>query len=136
MNETSVHMHTRTDHTSGWVTLAGIMMIAAGVFHGIAGLFAIFRSGWYVVNESQLVLFNYTQWGWVHLIFGIVLVLAAAALFAGKTWGRAVAITLAVLSIIANLGYLWAYPLWSIIIIALDVMIIYGVAKHGKEVER
>lgn len=136
MSETNVHMQTtHTDHTSGWVTLAGILMIAAGVFHALAGLFAIFKSGWYVVDETQLVLFDYTQWGWLHLIFGIVLMFAAGALFAGRTWGRVVAITLAALSIIVNLAYMWAYPFWSILIIALDIMIIYGVARHGKEIE-
>jgi hypothetical protein len=76
---------------------------------------------------------DYTQWGWTHLLFGILVIAAAFALFAGRMWGRVTAIILATLSAILNFGFIQAYPVWSLLIIALDVMIIYSVAKHGGE---
>jgi uncharacterized membrane protein HdeD (DUF308 family) len=118
---------------SGWIDFAGYLMVVAGTFHIIAGLTALFKDQVYVAAQSTLLAFDYTQWGWVHLIFGIILCLSAASLFANRFWGRFVAIFLATLSAIANFSFIWAYPLWSVMIIALDVMIIYAVATHGRD---
>ena len=120
-----------TTNRSGWVTFGGYMMIVAGFFQAISGLVAIFKSSVYLVTSNHLLVLDYTQWGWVHLIVGIVLLLSSASLFAGRLWGRVVAITLATLSAILNFSFIWAYPVWSILIIALDVMVIYSVAMHG-----
>jgi hypothetical protein len=87
----------------------------------------------YVAAPSTLLLFDYTGWGWTHLIFGVILMAAAFALFSGRMWGRVVAIIMATLSAIINFGFIQAYPLWSLIIIAMDIMIIYSVATHGDE---
>lgn len=121
-----------TTTTSGWVTFAGIMMIVAGFFQAIAGFVALFKPSLYVSAGSQMWILNFTQWGWAHLILGIVLVLSAFSLFAGQTWGRIVAITLATLSAIANFAFITVYPFWSIMIIAIDIFVIYAVATHGR----
>ena len=120
-----------TTNRSGWVTFAGFMMIVAGFFQAISGLVAIFKSSVYLVTSNHLLVLDYKQWGWVHLIVGIVLLLSSASLFAGRLWGRIVAITLATISAILNFSFIWAYPVWSILIIALDVMVIYAVAMYG-----
>ncbi|HSX29069.1 MAG TPA: hypothetical protein VLE73_00755 [Candidatus Saccharimonadales bacterium] len=117
--------------SSGWVAFAGYLMIVVGVFQSIAGLVAIFDPGIYVAANNSLWLLDYTQWGWVHLILGIILVASSASLFAGKWWGRFVAVTLAMLSAIANFGFIWAYPIWSTLIIVLDIFIIYAVITKG-----
>jgi len=116
---------------SGWVTFAGCMMILVGSFQAVAGLVAIFDSRLYVVGANNLWVLDYRQWGWVHLILGLIIALSSVSLFAGRLWGRIVAITLATLSAIANFGFIWAYPFWSIMMIIIDVFIIYGVAMHG-----
>jgi len=126
-------------HTSaawtGWVIFAAIMMAVVGAFSIIEGITAIFRDTFYVVNhDGLLVRLDYTQWGWVHLILGVLLLAAGIALPRGPMWARIVAVALAAFSAIINLAYINAYPLWSIIIIAVDIIVIFAVTVHGRDV--
>lgn len=116
----------------GWIIFAATMMMMLGVFHAIAGLVALFKDEYFLVTAKGLVVTaDYTAWGWTHLLLGLLVVAAGAALFAGRTWARVVAVILAMASAIVNLGFLSAYPLWSAIMIALNVMVIYAVTAHG-----
>jgi hypothetical protein len=118
----------------GWVYFAGIMMIMLGFFQAIAGLVALFDDGYYLVADSGLALsVDYTAWGFVHLTLGLVAVAAGLAVMAGRTWGRAIGIILAVVSALVNMAFIAAYPAWSLMIIALDVITIYALAVHGRE---
>jgi hypothetical protein len=103
------------------------------VFHAIAGLVALVRDSFYVVAPNYVFEFDVTSWGWIHLIAGIVVVLAGFGVLSGQTWARVVGITLAVLSAIANFGFIPYYPVWSLLIIALDVFVIWALATHGRE---
>ncbi len=127
---TNSHM---TTSSSGWRDFAGTMMIVGGIFQTISGLVALFKPAQFVVSQSHLLIFNFTTWGWIQLIAGIVLLLSSASMFAGRFWGRFVTIFFATISAIVNFGFIWAYPLWSLIIIVLDVLVIYGAAMHGGE---
>jgi hypothetical protein len=118
----------------GWVYFAGIMMIMVGSFQAISGLVALFDDTYYLVADSGLVVsVDYTTWGWIHLLLGVVAAAAGLAVMTGRMWGRTVGIILAVISAIVNMLFIAAYPVWSIIIIALDVIIIYALAVHGGE---
>jgi len=118
----------------GWVYFAGIIMIMVGIFQAISGLVALFNDEYYLVTNKGLVIsLDYTVWGWVHLLLGVVAVAAGYAVMMGQTWGRTVGIILAVVSAIVNMAFIAAYPFWSIIIITLDVLIIYALAVHGRE---
>jgi hypothetical protein len=127
------------DHVSGWtswVGFAGFMMIATGMLHVIDGLIGIFRSSFYLVsnNSSQLVVFqNVKTWAWINLIAGAIVMLAGFSLFSGTTWSRIIAVMLAFVSIAINLLAISLYPIWSIIAIALAVLVIYAVTVHGDE---
>jgi hypothetical protein len=77
---------------------------------------------------------DYTVWGWVHLVIGVAAMAAGVGLLQGRNWGRIVVIVLAGLSAIVNLGFLSAYPIWSTIVIALDVIVIYALTVHWKDV--
>ena len=126
----------RTTSTgSGWhglVAFAGIMMILLGAFHAMAGLVALLKDDYFLVDSSGLVLTaDFTAWGWIHLIVGIIVVFAGGSLFAGSTWARAVAIVVAMFSAIVNLAFLSAYPVWSAIMILVDILVIYAVTAHG-----
>ena len=131
--------HHDTRHTReqtgwvGWVYFAGLMMMLGGIFQAIAGLVAIFKNGVFVVGANQLLVFDYSQWGWIHLIIGVLLFLAAFSVWAGGAFGRVVGSMLAGLSAIANFAFFTAYPLWTIIIISVDVVIIYALLVHGGE---
>jgi hypothetical protein len=118
----------------GWVYFAGIMMITLGFFQAINGLVAIFDDTYYVVGDQGLVVsVDYTVWGVVHLIIGAVAFAAGFAVMKGQTWARTVGIILAVVSAVVNMAFIAAYPVWSILIIGLDVVIIYALAVHGRE---
>jgi hypothetical protein len=120
----------------GWVVFAAVMMGILGVFHAIAGLTALFNEEYYLVGQNGLVLeVDYTTWGWVHLLLGILVVLAALSLAAGHMFGRVAGVILAAISAVANLGFLAAYPVWSVIMIAIDVIVIYAIVVHGRELE-
>lgn len=118
----------------GWIWFAAIMLIMVGVFNIIDGLAALFKDDYYVITRSgQLLAFNFTTWGWIHLLLGIVLTVTGFFLFSGKLWARIVAICAATLNAIAQLAFLSAYPIWSVLIIALDVLVIWALTVHGEE---
>jgi len=120
----------------GWVLFAGIMLFMVGAFQIIAGLVALFNDKYYLVSSSKLVLeMDYTAWGWVHLGLGALAILAGMGCIAGKTWARVVGIGFAFLSALSNIGFLGAYPVWSVIMITVDVLVIYALAVHGREVK-
>ena len=120
----------------GWISFASVMMVLVGSFQVINGLVALFDSGYYVVTESQLVVnVDYTAWGWAHLLLGALAVGAGFALMAGRMWARVVAIALALVSAVVNMAFIAAYPIWSLTVIAVDVLVIYAVTAHGSEVK-
>ena len=122
---------------TGWIAFAGVIMVMLGVFHAIQGLVAIFKDEYYLVGKSGLVVnVDYTVWGWVHLLGGIILVAAGVAVFSGQIWARTVGVILALVSAIVNVGFLAAYPLWSLMMIALDVTVILALTVHGSEMKR
>ena len=117
----------------GWVTFASVMMVLTGFFHALQGLVAIFDDEYFLVTDSGLtVSVDYTAWGWTHLLLGTAVVLAGLSLFSGYTWARVVGVVLAGLSAIVNFGFIAAYPLWSLIVIGLDVFVILALTVHGK----
>jgi hypothetical protein len=117
----------------GWGYFAGFMMVVMGVLQSIAGLVALLNNEWLVVGPERLVALDFTTWGWVHLITGIVVLAAGFSLFHGATWARTVGVILASFSFIANLAYVNAYPIWSITIMVIDILIIYALTVHGSE---
>jgi hypothetical protein len=110
------------------------MMITVGIFQAMAGLVAIFNDNFYVLGREYVFKFDVTTWGWIHLILGAVVALAGWAVLAGRTWGRVIGITLAVLSAIANFLFIPYYPFWALTIIALDVFVVWALAAHGHAV--
>ena len=110
-----------------------MMMFLAGVFQAFTGLVAILNDEFYVATDEYLLKFDQTTWGWVHLILGLVVAAAGVGLMSGRTWGRAVAIVLALISAIVTFGFIPYYPLWALIIIALDVAVIWAVAAYGRD---
>ncbi len=119
---------------TGWVYFAGIMMVVAGIFQMIAGLTALLNDEWFLVTQENMLVFDFTTWGWIHMILGLVVLMAGSAVMGGRTWGRVVGVFLSVLALFANLVFLPAYPVWSIIAIVVNVMVIYALTVHGREV--
>jgi len=117
--------------TSGWVYFASVMMFLAGLLHAVEGLVALFKENFFVVTPNALIAFNYTTWGWINIVLAIVLLTAAASVLAGGLWGRAVGVIAAVLSIVASMAFLSAYPIWSILVIVVDVLVIHALVVRA-----
>jgi len=118
----------------GWVAFAGTIMVMLGSFHVIQGLVALFNDEFYVVGKSGLILqLDYTAWGWIHVIGGILVAAAGFALFTGQVWARSVGVVVALVSAFINIGFLSAYPIWSAMMIAVDVLVIWALTVHGGE---
>jgi uncharacterized membrane-anchored protein YitT (DUF2179 family) len=118
---------------SSLTMFAGIVMIMTGTFQGFQGLVALFENEFYVVTRKYLLQFDATSWGWIHLVIGLLVLGAGFAVLAGRTWGRVVGITLAVLSAVANFVFIPYYPFWSITIIALDAFVIWALVYYRSE---
>src|SRR5690348_1719207 len=110
----------RRDEPTGWVGMvifAGVMLVMLGGFQAMEGIVAIIRDEYYLVTRNGLVLdLDYTAWGWTHLILGLIAVGAGIGIFAGQTWARVLGIVIAVISALANMAFLAAYPIWATIV--------------------
>jgi hypothetical protein len=120
----------------GLVVFGGVMLMLAGGFQVMQGFVAILRDEYfYVTSNGLLVTADYTVWGWTHLILGLIAVGTGIGVLAGQMWARVTGIVIAVISALVNLAFLSAYPIWSTIIIATDVLVIYALTMHGSEVK-
>jgi hypothetical protein len=118
----------------GWITFAGVMMILLGAFQVIEGLVALLARGFYAVGPEGLVVsVDYNAWGWLHLVIGLVLIATGLGVMTGQTWARVVGIVFAGLSALVNLAFMAAYPFWSVIVIFVDIVVIYALAVHGRQ---
>jgi hypothetical protein len=107
------------------------------VIDALYGLVAILMPGsaYFVLGEGGLLLFDVAGWGWWHLVFGVVLILVGLALIAGATWARVVAIILVAFNGVSQLALLPVQPWWSLIVLTLDILVLYALTVHGKELK-
>ena len=118
----------------GWIFFGAVMLMLLGGFQIIQALVALFDDGFYLVGQNGLVIdVDYNTWGWIHLVIGIVALLSGIGLLAGNMAARVVGVGVAFLSALVNLAFISAYPVWSTIIILLDVIVIYAIIVHGRE---
>jgi hypothetical protein len=136
----SAATHPRYEHAStawlGWVAFGAVMLIMMGAFQIIQGMVALFDDGFYAVDSNGLVVeVDYNTWGWLHLVIGLVGVLVGIGLLAGNLAARMAGVAIAFFSALVNLAFVSAYPVWSVILIALDVIVIYAIIVHGRELK-
>lgn len=116
---------------TGWAGFACIMLLLAGFFHVIAGFVALFTDRVYLIGEESLWALDYVQWGWIHVVAGLLAIWAASSLMQSHSFGRTAAVLVAVTSAVVSMTFVPIYPIWSLVIIAVDVLIIYAVSVHG-----
>jgi uncharacterized membrane protein len=120
---------------SGWavggIVFAASILTLIGTFQVIAGLVAVFNDEFFVVTRNYTFDLDVTAWGWIHLILGVLLVITGLGLFGRRTWAGVTGIMLAMLSALVNFFFIPYYPLWSIVIIALDVWVIWALTRPG-----
>jgi hypothetical protein len=120
--------------TVGFAIFAGVMLMMVGVFEALAGLAAIIDDQYFVVSKNYAFEFDTTAWGWIHLIYGVILIFAGYGVFKGATWSRVVGITLASISAIGNFFFIPYQPVWAVLIIALDVLVIAALCAYNRDV--
>ena len=113
----------------GWAAFAATMVLVVGVFNVIYGLAAIIDDDYFVADE--LLFGNLSLWGWVHLIIGVLQVITATLIYAGTDFGAVLGIMFAGFNAIAALLAIGAYPVWSVIILVVDGLIIYALTVYG-----
>ena len=113
---------------SGWIVFAATMLMVIGSIDFFEGLIAIIRKQYYVVTPSQIIVFNVTTWGWLTLLWGIVIFLAGLALWSGASWARWFTIAVCVINVLEQLAWLGSsqYPLWTLTSIVLGIVVIYA----------
>ena len=125
------------DGFSGWAVFSGALLLLVGLFQVITGIVALAGAGYYTVPARNLVIdAGYSTWGWVHLILGLLLLIAGGGVMLGSTVARGIGVGLAALSGVVNLAFLNAAPFAATLIIALDVFLIYAITVHGGEPKR
>ncbi|WP_143234904.1 DUF7144 family membrane protein [Paractinoplanes atraurantiacus] len=128
---------TRVTAWAGWVVFAAVLLGIVGILQVTLGIIALFRHELFAIDESRLlVATSWTAWGWTHLIIGAVQIVVGLGLLAGASWGRIFAVVLAFLSSLTNLAFLAAFPVYSLLIISFNMITIYAITAHGKEVRR
>ena len=120
---------------AGWIGFAAIVMMIIGGIDFFQGLIAVFDDKYYVVTASGFLVFDLTQWGWIMMIWGVLLVLAGLALAAGKGWARWFTIIVVGVNFFAQLGFLGNsnYPLWALTALALNVVVLYALTARWSE---
>lgn len=121
---------------AGWTMFAGVMMIATGVFQGIQGLAAIINDEFVAVTPNYVFKFDVTMWGWIHLLVGLLILLAGFAVFNGAVWARTIGVIMAALVAIANFAWLPYHPVWATVIIAMSIAVIWALTAHGRDIVR
>ena len=121
---------------AGWIGFAGILIMIVGMLDFFQGLIAIIRDNYYVLTPQQIIVFDLTAWGWIMLIWGLVVAAAGAALVAGRSWARWFAIVVGGLNFIVQLGFVGSsqYTLWALTVVAMNVLVLYALIVRWGDV--
>lgn len=121
---------------SGWIAFAGLLMVVIGSLDFFAGLVAIINDRYYTVTRDQMVLIHdVSHWGWVTLLWGIIVVLAGFGLLAGSGWARWFTIVVGFITFFVNLGWVGnsGYPLWTLTVLILNGVVLYALMIHWSD---
>ncbi len=115
---------------AGWVLFAGVMIAIAGVMNTIGGIAAIDSANFYT-QDAHFMFSDLNTWGWVILVIGVLQLFAAFSIWSGGEYGRWVGVGSASLNAVAQLIFIAAFPLWSLAIFSIDILVIYGLVVYG-----
>jgi hypothetical protein len=113
---------------TGLTVFAAAVMIVGGIVQALQGLVALANSEFYVVGPEYTFQFDVTTWGWIHLLLGIGVAAVGVFLFMGNTWARWTGLVVVAVSMIANFAWVPYYPVWGIIVLALDGAVIWALS--------
>jgi len=125
------------DAWTGWISFAGIVILIVGAMDVLQGFVAILEDEYVVATREGLAILDVTGWGWATLIWGGLLILAGLGLLGGAGWARWLAIIGVAVNAVQQVAFLanfpQAYPLWNILIVALNIVVLYALTArwHG-----
>ena len=120
---------------AGMVAFAGIMLALIGFMDILQGVTALFNDEYFAVRGGDLLVLDFTAWGWITLIWGVALVAAGFGLLSGRGGARIFALVVVFINMLMQIAFLAAYPIWSTIIIALDAFVLYALTARWDEVK-
>ena len=126
-------MNTRS--MSGWIGFAGIVMVILGGLSFFEGLIALARDNYFVPTGEGFLVFDVTTWGWIMLVWGILLACIGLALLAGASWARWTTIVLVSINLFGQLGFLGNTNdlLWALLTLTLNIIVLYALIARWDE---
>jgi hypothetical protein len=122
------------DSMGGWIGFAGIVLLVFGALDVLQGFVALIQDEYVVATSKGLAIVDVTGWGWITLLWGVLLVFAGLGLLSGASWARWLAIVGVGLNAIQQImfmaNYPQAYPLWNILIVALNIIVLYALTAR------
>ena len=113
---------------NGWQYFVATLLIVIGCVNIVQGLVALFTPEFYVATTADMLVFGYGFWGVLLVLWGGLLAVIGLAVLSGQTWARALGIVLAAVNALAQLAFVMAMPVWSAFVIAIDILVIYGLS--------
>jgi hypothetical protein len=117
----------------GISVVAAVFLLMAGLFQALMGLGAVIGPDYFVLTDQYVFRFNPTTWGWIHLIVGLIAIAVAIGIFTGASWARVAGIVIAALSALSAFTWLPYQPAWSILIIAIDFLVIWALYSYDPD---
>ena len=125
---------TKSDTAEGWaagaIFVAGVLLLLGGFFQVLAGISAILNDAVFVIGVEYVWRLDLTVWGWIHLFIGAFAIIVGVFVLKGTAWAAIAGIIIAGLSAVANFMYLPYQPIWALLVIGLDVLIIWALATR------
>jgi uncharacterized membrane protein len=118
---------------NGWIVFAGVMMIISGSLNALYGVVAAVNDDWVGWTNRENAFLDVSQWGWVHIVVGLIVLLCGIGLFSGNILARTVAVIIAGISLVSNFFFIPVYPLWALTVITIDGLVIWALTAHGRE---
>ncbi len=125
--------YSRRTGWTGWVVFAGVMMVLGGALNLVYGIIAAVNDEWAVWTNRAVVYLDVSEWGWVHIILGLIVLLSGIGVFSGNILARTVGVIVASISLLVNFLFIPVYPIWSLVVITIDALVIWALTAHGRE---
>ena len=121
---------------AGWVGFAGLLMVVMGCLDFVQGLIAVIRDKYYVLTPQQIIVFDMTTWGWITMIWGVIILFAGFALVSGASWARWFTIVVVSINFFVQLGFVGSnqYPLWALVTLTMNILVLYALTVRWTEV--
>jgi hypothetical protein len=118
---------------TGWIAFAGVMMIIGGALHAFYGLVAALNDDWVGFAHVNDVYLDLQTWGWVAVVVGLIVVLCGFGVFTGNVLARTIGVILAAGSLVTNFFFIPVQPIWAVVVIVIDLLVIWALTVHGSE---